>query len=56
MRMNESSLFLGFSCVEILILKNMYVCVGLVQNRTQLRRLRKGPMVFFVNRDKVSVK
>jgi hypothetical protein len=53
MRMKESSLCLGFSCDEILILKNLYVCVGLVQNRT----LRKGPIgVFLVNRDKVSVK
>jgi hypothetical protein len=47
MRMNESSLFVGFSCDEILILNNLYVCVGLVQNRMRRRRLRKGPMVFF---------
>jgi hypothetical protein len=47
MGMNESSLCLGFSCDEILILKNLYVCGGLVQNRTRWRGLRKGPMVFF---------
>jgi hypothetical protein len=30
-KMNESSLLLGFSCVEILILKKkIYVCVGLM--------------------------
>jgi hypothetical protein len=56
MSMKESSLCVGFYCDEILILKNLYVCVGLVQNRTRWRRLRKGRMVFLFNRDKVSVK
>jgi hypothetical protein len=35
MRVIKSSLCVGFSCDEILILKNIYVCVGLVQNRTR---------------------
>jgi hypothetical protein len=32
MKTNESSLFVGFSYVEIFILKNIFIYVGLVQN------------------------
>jgi hypothetical protein len=34
MKMNKSSLFLGFSWDKILILRNIYVCVGPVKNYT----------------------
>jgi hypothetical protein len=34
MKVNESSLFLGFPYAEIFFVQNLYVCVGLVQNCT----------------------